>query len=142
MNVGVYSFKRVELREATECVRQIINPGLVDNIFIYSENTNKERMSQREAFKKVLDDYEKRKIELIVFKDLDSIGQSTYVRALIFRELINRKCKYCSVKENIHNFNIGGRLFTTALIKQALDEKKYGDERSKIGQEIKRKLKE
>lgn len=137
MNIAIYSFKRIELREINQCVRKLGYIEYLSNVYIYSENTKKERMSERQAFKDLLDDYEEKNIELVILKDLESVGQSNYIRALIFRELINRKCKFCCIKENIHNLNVSGIFFATKIIEQALEEKRFEDRRNKKIQETK-----
>ncbi len=74
MHVGLYSFKRMKLAEAKLLGCDIKRLLEVDDILLYLENTNKERIIERKALEMMLDDYDKHKIQLIVFEDMKALG--------------------------------------------------------------------
>lgn len=132
MNVGLYSLKTMELKENSILITDIrFIPG-VEQIFLYSENTEKEKRAKRVVFRKMLEDYKKRKIELIVFKNLAAIGKDKYERCQILKELLLNDYKFCTIEENHNNLNDFGKIFTKNLIEESEKEKKYKDTRNKM----------
>lgn len=131
MNVGLYSLNTMELKEISNIITDTRFTLGVKKIFLYSENTKKEKMSKRFVFRKMLEDYEKGKIELIVFKNLKSIGKDKYIRSQILKELLLKDYKFCTLEENHNNLNLSGRIFTKNLIAEIEEEKKYNEQRDK-----------
>lgn len=70
MNIGLYSFERLEIKKLEEISNKIktIYWGENVNIYIYSENTVKQRIKERQALYQMIEDYEKGKIEVIIFE--------------------------------------------------------------------------
>lgn len=54
MNVGIYSFSRLECNQINILSIKIKDKLLVNNIYLYLENTTKQRISKREAFIELL----------------------------------------------------------------------------------------
>ena len=58
MNIGIYNFKTLKLSEINKIIFETdLN---IDEVYIYSENTAKERIEHRKGLEKIINDYKKR----------------------------------------------------------------------------------
>lgn len=95
MNVALYSFKRLEANLVVTLNNKIREKfKSVDKIYIYTENTLKERMSQRLALKELLKDYENKKINIIVFESIEAIGTDDYIQSVILNKLMKNNIDF------------------------------------------------
>lgn len=138
MNVGLYSFKTMKLIEAKLLGCNINRLFNVDDILLYSESTNRERMSERRALKKMLDDYDQNKIDLIVFKDMKALGSDAYMICKMLKQLLLNNYKFFCINERINSLDSRGIIHTKVIINSIEEEKKIADKRSRVGNEAKK----
>lgn len=132
MKVGLYSFERMELAQINKLLKKINERLRVDKIYLYSENTCKERYSQREGFKKMLEDYQNKKIDIIAVENLNSFGKDGNVKLQILKELQARRNKLIFITEPVA-LEFMEELFIDITINYLESCKQLGDERSKVG---------
>lgn len=135
MNVGIYSFQTMELIQINKLIKKINERLKIDKIYLYSENTHKERYCKREGFKKMLEDYQNKKIDIIAVESLESFGKDGNVKLQILKELQERRYKLIFINESIA-LEFMQELFIDITIKFLESCKQLGDERSKIGAEF------
>lgn len=141
MNVGLYSFKTIELIQTSSLIKLINNMFNADNIFLYSENTAKEKMSQRFGFNKLLEDYKLKEIDIIVFEDMKSLGNDSYVKSRIYKTLLSLDCEFYFLKEHLgFSKDYNKKIFNTIINYEEIVKAKM-DERSRVGQLYKSKMK-
>ena len=95
MNIGIYNFKTLKLSEINKIIFETdLN---IDEVFIYTENTTKERIEQRKGLEKIIEDYKKGAIDVIVFEKSSSLGTSDFTKSLVIKEFMKNKCRYYCV---------------------------------------------
>lgn len=140
MNIGLYSFNTMEAKQVEKLSNDIIQGFIwVDNIYLYSENTTKQRIQCRQAFKKIIEDHKKQKIDWIVFEDFNTMSQDYYTRGLMLKELLNNNCNFDFLKENTSSQS--NRIILETQIHMSNYIKESNDERSRMGNKIAKKLK-
>ena len=88
MNIALYSFNRLEVDLVDNLSKKIKSTFKnIDKIYLYTENTLKERLSQRTGLNELLNDYKKEKIDMIVFQSITAIGTDDYIQSLILNKL-------------------------------------------------------
>lgn len=141
MNIGLYSFNTIEVKQVEKLKNDIIQGFLcVDNIYLYSENTTKQRIQCRQAFRKIIEDYKNKKIDWIVFEDYNTMSQDYYTRGLMLKELLENKCNFEFLKENINSQS--NKIITELQIHMSNYLKESNDERSRRGNKIAKMLKD
>ncbi len=101
MNVGLYSLKNMTAMEIGKLSRIIQKIFPINDIYVYSENTPKQRISRREGLKKIIQDYNKEKVDLIVFEKLSSLGSDACIKGEALELLMKEKVKFFVIQENI-----------------------------------------
>lgn len=139
MNIGLYSFKNMELIKTSNFISKLNKFFNLDNIFLYSENTSREKMNQRFGFKKLLEDYDAKIINIIVFEDIKSLGSDNYVRSQIYKILLSGNYEFYFLNENLSSSRRQDRMFLKYIIDFEEVLKTRMDKRSKIGQHLKEK---
>ncbi len=139
MNVGLYSFKNIELIKTSNFISKLNKFLNLDNIFLYSENTSREKMNQRFGFKKLLEDYDAKIIDIIVFEDTKSLGSDNYIRSQIYKILLSGDYEFYFLNENLSSSEKQDRIFLKYIIDFEESLKTRMDKRSKIGQYLKEK---
>lgn len=134
MNVGVYSFENMT-DDQIEALSVKIRDRLlvVENIYIYSENTQKQRLSKRDGLKKIIQDYEQKKIAAIVFEGTNSLGADDYIKGKVLEILMEKEIKFLILKENIESTSAIGKQMIQILISLGERLKEMNDKRSKNG---------
>jgi len=146
MNVGLYSFVTMDVKTvqklSEEITHRLIN---VDDIFIYSENTNKERMSKRDGFKNMLQDYAKGKINVVVFQNLQTLGKDDIVRGELLQDLMGNRVKFFFIEAEMESVTDTGKnmleatIFFSNKMKEINTEKSKRASKNKIIEEWKKK---
>lgn len=131
MNIGLYSFDTIEFNKLKNIIQKM--PFQFDNLYLYTENSDKERIRKRDGFNRIIEDYKSKKIDKIVFEDGLSLGSSQYIRSQIFKRLLYSNCEYHCIDEAEVNDADYIRMF----IHMEEHSKKIADKRSRIGQEFK-----
>ena len=142
MNVGLYSFETFEVSKVENLkilIHQLIRRKC--GIYIYSENTNKERLSKRDGLRKMLEDYRNSKIDIIFFEDREALGSDEYTSYRILKILSDEKVNYTSLKDGLNNSSYG-KLQMELIAFFENYAKKYSDERSRMGQKFKDRQKQ
>ena len=109
MNVGIYSFSRLECNQVNILSIKIKDKLLVNNIYLYLENTTKQRISKREALYRIIKDYEQGIIDAIVFEDFKALGSDLYIRGKILKLLLENNISFFFIKEDIESTSIIGK---------------------------------
>ena len=95
MNIGIYNFKTLKLSEINKIIFETdLN---VDEVYIYTENTSKERIEHRKGLEKIINDYKNGIIDIIVFEKSSSLGSCDFIKAQVIREFIKNECRYYCV---------------------------------------------
>ncbi len=141
MNIGLYSFERLEIKKLEEISNKIktIYWGENVNIYIYSENTVKQRIKERQALYQMIEDYEKGKIEVIIFENNQAFGSDLYTRSEILKMLLKKNIKFEIIEDSIVSTSIVGKKMLNMSLYFAEYAKKDNDERSIMGNIIKDK---
>ena len=144
MNVGLYSFERLEVKKLEGISNKIKNYyfGAKVNIYIYSENTVKQRLKERQALYQMIEDYEKGKIEVIVFENNEALGSDSYTRSEIIKLLQKKDIRFIIVENSIDSTSADGKIKLSFSVSLAEYAKKNNDERSIMGNIIKEQNKE
>ena len=121
MNIGLYSFKNMELIKTSNFISKLNKFFNLDNIFLYSENTSREI------------------INIIVFEDIKSLGSDNYVRSQIYKILLSGNYEFYFLNENLSSSRRQDRMFLKYIIDFEEVLKTRMDKRSKIGQHLKEK---
>lgn len=142
MNVGLYSFKTFEFSKI-EYLKKIIYQimGRKCGIYIYSENTRKERLSKRDGLRKMLEDYRESKINIIFFEDREALGSDEYTSYRVLKILSDEKVNYTSLKDGLNNTSYGKLQMELIGVFENY-AKKASDERSRRGQMFKERQKQ
>lgn len=138
MNVGFYSFYRLEFSQIYILNIKIKDKLPANNIYIYSENTTKQRINKREALNKIIDDYNQKIIDCIVFENLKELGSDFYMRSKILKILIENNINFIFLEENIVSTSLVKKEKIEMMIFMANRLKEEHDRRSKIGNNIKK----
>lgn len=138
MNVGFYSFYRLEFSQIYILNIKIKDKLPANNIYIYSENTTKQRINKREALNKIIDDYNQKIIDCIVFENLKALGSDFYMRSKILKILIENNINFIFLEENIVSTSSVKKEKIEMMIFMANRLKEEHDRRSKIGNNIKK----
>lgn len=137
MNVGLYSFKTLELSKVENLKNQIYSiMGCKCEIYIYSENNRKERLSKRCGLRKILEDYRASKIDMIIFEDRKALGIDEYTTYRILKILSNENVNFTSLKDGFNNSSFGRSQIELIGVLENY-AKEYSDKRSKMMQKIK-----
>lgn len=137
MNVGLYSFETFEVCKIENLKKFIYEiMGRKCGIYIYSENTRKERLSKRDGLRKMLEDYRNSKIDIIFFEDRKALGSDDYTSFRVLKVLSDEKVNYTSLSDGI-KYTLEGKMQMELLAAYENYIKKYADERSRIGQKLK-----
>lgn len=144
MNIGLYSFERLEIKKLEEISNKIktIYWGENVNIYIYSENTVKQRIKERQALQQMIEDYEKGKIEVIVFEDSQALGSDLFTRSKILKTLLIKDINFRIIEDSIDSTSGIGKLKLNTLLIFAQYAKEDNDKRSIMGNIVKDKNKE
>ena len=144
MNIGLYSFERLEIKKLEGISNKIktIYWGENVNIYIYSENTVKQRIKERQALYQMIEDYEKGKIEVIIFENNEALGSDSYTRSEIIKLLQKKDIRFTIVENSIDSTSADGKIKLSILVSLAEYAKKDNDERSIMGNIIKDKNKD
>lgn len=137
MNVGIYSFSRLECNQVNILSIKIKDKLLVNNIYLYLENTTKQRISKREALYRIIKDYEQGIIDAIVFEDFKSLGSDLYIRGKILKLLLENNISFFFIKEDFESTSIIGKEQIKIMIFTATKFKEENDRRSVMGNIIK-----
>lgn len=139
MNIGLYSFERLEIKKLEGISNKIktIYWGENVNIYIYSENTVKQRIKERQALYQMIEDYEKGKIEVIIFENNQAFGSDLYTRSEILKMLLKKNIKFEIIEDSIVSTSIVGKKMLNMSLYFADYAKKDNDERSIMGNIIK-----
>lgn len=138
MNVGFYSFYRLEFSQIYILNIKIKDKLPANNIYIYSENTEKQRINKREALNKIIDDYNQKIIDCIVFENLKALGNDFYMRSKILKILIENNINFIFLEENIVSTSLIKKEKIEMMIFMADTLKEEHDRGSKIGNNIKK----
>ena len=138
MNVGFYSFYRLEFSQIYILNIKIKDKLPANNIYIYSENTGKQRINKREALNKIIDDYNQKIIDCIVFENIKALGSDFYMRSKILKILIENNINFIFLEENIVSTSLIKKEKIEMMIFMADTLKEEHDRRSKIGNNIKK----
>lgn len=142
MNVGLYSFETLELNKAENLKKLIYEMiGHKCKIYIYSENTRKQRLSKRDGLRKMLEDYRESKINIIFFEDRNALGSDEYTSYRVLKILSDEKVNYTSLNDGL-NCTSEGKLQMELIAFFENYAKKYSDERSRMGQKFKERQKQ
>ena len=141
MNIGLYSFKNMELIKTSNLIGKLNRIFYLDDILLYSENTSREKMSQRFGFKKLLEDYDSNVIDIIVFEDIKSLGSDNYIRSQIYKALLSGNYEFYLLNQNLSSSKRQDRIFLKYIIDHEETLKNRMNERSKMGQYIKENYK-
>lgn len=137
MNVGLYSFETFEVSKVEKLKKLIYEiMGRKCGIYIYSENTRKERLSKRDGLRKMLEDYSNSKIKIIFFEDRKALGSDDYTSFSVLKVLSDEKVNYTSLLDEI-KYTSEGKMQMEILAVYENYIKKYADERSRMGQKLK-----
>lgn len=144
MNIGLYSFQRLEIKKLEGISNKIKTSYWGENvkIYIYSENTVKQRIEDRQALHQMIEDYENGKIELIVFEDNQAMGSDLYIRSKILRMLLIKNINFRIIEDSIESTSSIDRLKLDTLLMFAQYAKEDNDKRSIMGNIVKDKNKE
>ena len=110
-------------------------------IYIYSENTRKERLSKRDGLRKMLEDYRNLKIKIIFFEDRKALGMDEYTTYRVLKILSDEKVNYTSLKDGLNNTSYGKLQMELIGVFENY-AKKASDERSRRGQKFKERQKQ
>jgi len=142
MNVGLYSFETFELSKVENLKKLIYEiMGRKCGIYIYSENTRKERLSKRDGLRKMLEDYRNSKIDIIFFENRKSLGSDEYTSYRVLKILSDENVKYASLTDGL-NCTLEGKIQMELIGFFENYAKKCSDERSRMGQEFKERQKQ
>ena len=142
MNVGLYSFETFEVSKVENLKNYIYKlMRRKCGIYIYSENTRKERLSKRDGLRKMLEDYRNSKIDMIFFEDRKALGNDDYTSFRVLKILSDEKVNYSSLTDGI-NYTSEGKMQMEFLTAFEHYIKMNADERSRRGQIYKEKLKQ
>jgi len=133
MNIGLYSFQNPELIETSKLIKELKNMFIIDNIYMYSENTNKERIEYRDGLKRLIEDYRNKKIDIIAFKDLNSLGSNRYIRGKILQTLLEGNYDFSFINLPYTSLCTSGRVCIELIIKISQEDKIRADKRSEMG---------
>lgn len=138
MNVGLYSFKTLELSKVENLKNQIYSViGRKCEIYIYSENNRQERLSKRGGLRKILEDYEASKIECIIFEDRMALGTDEYTTYRILKILLDKNVNFTSLNDRFNSSSLGrSQIKLIGFFENYAKE--YSDKRSKTIQKIKK----
>lgn len=137
MNIGIYNFKTMKLNKIIRMVK-LLNFNTED-VFIYSENKNKEQIKHRKGLINIIDDYKSGIIDIIVFDSFKSLGTNDYINCEVLKVLLDNNCRFFCVYDKDFNYRNKSFILTMIQIKEKMKED--ADERSKRGQiEKKKKL--
>jgi len=142
MKVGLYSFKTMEFSKI-ERLKNLIHDLMRRKceIYIYSENTRKERLSKRDGLRKMLEDYRNSKINIIFFEDREALGSDAYTSFQVLKVLSDEKVKYVSLTDGFQYTSEGEfQLEVNSAFENYI--KRKSDERSRMGQIIKERQKQ
>lgn len=144
MNIGLYSFQRLEMKKLENLNNEIKVKclGFKTNIYIYSENTVKQRIKERQALHQMIQDYESGKIEVIYFENRDALGSDLYTRSEILKMLLKKNINFEIIEDSISSTSATGKLMLNMSLIFAESAKKDNDKRSIMGNRIKDKNKE
>lgn len=134
MNIGLYSFKMFEA-QMVEIANIKIKYKLlkVSNVYLYSENTTKQRINKRDGFYKMLQDYLQGKIDIIVFENMQSLGSDIYIRGELLKLLLKLHIDFFLIEEDILSTSCIGTEVLNIIIYMIAKSKKENDKRSKMG---------
>lgn len=142
MKVGLYSFKTMEFSKIENLRNHIFRMfGRKCEIYIYSENTRKEKLAKRDGLRKILEDYRNSKIDMIVFENREALGTDEYNSYRILKILSDEKVKFTSLTEGL-NYTTEGKLQMELIGLFENYAKKCSDERSRMGQKFKERQKQ
>lgn len=142
MNVGLYSFETFEFSKVENLKKLIYEiMGRKCEIYIYSENTRKERLSKRDGLRKMLEDYRESKINIIFFEDRKALGSDDYTTYRVLKILSDEKVNYTSLTDGI-TYTSEGKLQMELIGVFENYIKRHSDERSRMGQKLKERQKQ
>lgn len=142
MNIGLYSFKTMNVNEINKLSEKLNDKFIyTKNIYIYSENTSKQKLSKRIGLEKIIKDYEKKKISLIAVKSINSFGSDLYINSEILMMLKEKEISFFIIDEDMESKSDVARkkIDTINFIEKTAKEE--NDKRSRIGKIIKEQMK-
>ena len=110
MNVGLYSFKTMELEHIINLKKQLNESLNVDKIYLYFENDNIYKVKNRKGLKKLMKDYEKNRIDIIALENFDALGKKKPVIYEILKDFQQKNYNVYIVDEDINTLNKDGML--------------------------------
>lgn len=132
MDVAFYSFKRIEVGQVHKIGLKIKeeNP-FTDKIYIYTENTNKQRISCRQGFRQMVEDYKKSKFDVIIFESFKSMSEDEYTRGLMLKELMKQNIKFYFLDKHLTSNSEVDKSILLIQVYIAESIKKSNNQRSK-----------
>lgn len=110
MNVGLYSFKTMELEHIINLKKQLNESLNVDKIYLYFENDNSYKVKNRKGLKKLMKDYEKNRIDIIALENFDALGKKKPIIYEILKDFQQKNYNVYIVDEDINTLNKDGML--------------------------------
>lgn len=142
MNIGLYSFKTMNVNEINKLSEKLNDKFIyTKNIYIYSENTSKQKLSKRIGLEKIIKDYEKKKISLIAVKSINSFGSDAYINSEILMMLKEKEISFFIIDEDIESKSDVARKKIDIINFIEKTAKEENDKRSRIGKIIKEQMK-
>ena len=141
MNVGLYSLKNMTARKIGKLSRIIQKIFPVNDIYTYSENIPKQRISKREGLKKIIQDYNEGKVDLIVFEKLSSLGSDACIKGKALELLMKEKVKFFIIQENIDSTLEIGKQKIQILILIGEKQKEMNEQRNRTSNIDSREMK-
>lgn len=143
MNIALYSFNRLEV-DLVDNLSKKIKSTLknIDKIYLYTENTLKERLSQRTGLNELLNDYKKEKIDMIVFQSITAIGTDDYIQSLILNKLMKSNIHFYLIDLEMDSESEKAKMFMQTKIFMGKAIRKENMRRSKIANDMLKQLQE
>lgn len=117
MNVGIYSFETLEVQKINMIDSQVKKRFKdVEKVYVYSENTLKQEISQRVGLRKMLKDYKNKKISIIVLENMKALGTEFYLQSMILKKLMKNNNKFYILDIGVDSTSKDGIEFINTLI--------------------------
>lgn len=143
MNIALYSFNRLEVNLVENLSKEIKSKFKnIDKIYLYTENTLKERLSQRTALNELLNDYKKEKIDMIVFQSITAIGTDDYIQSVILNKLMKSNIHFYFIDLEMDSESEESKMFIHTKIFMGESIRKENMRRSKVVNDMLKQLQE
>lgn len=132
MNIGLYSFETLTASEITFLAESFKKTIEDDEMYVYSENINDKTLTERKSFERMLQDYQKGKIETIFFKEIEWLGDNNIIIAKALEQLLLNNCSFLCAFPKLESLSPEGIEKTKRYIKNLYKEENIVDKTLKI----------